>query len=784
MLFWILAVSIPIYAAALYMSYQATAQRLEAGAARDADELATQLASSLDTVIRPIEGGVRTVARQLEEVNPPPEQYPLRIRGILAAWPEVYGSTIAVEVREDEPGSRPFAPYYYRRGAAVAYSDLAAESYGYSRLKWYREAADTQQPVWSTPYFDAGGGETWMVTYSVPFFRKGPADQRLFAGVITADLALDWVRNAARDLSLGPFDTGWLVSPPSDQAFMAHIGRADSHKAAGAVSFQEVARTEAEKMLARGASFALLPRRVAGEPTYLAVRNLETLDWRVILVMPRKTLLSEARGLLKRQLWLGAAGLLLLTVAISLIAAGISRPIHALAESVRTAEEGNLDFQLPDVTSRDETGVLAVALRRLRDSLKTHVQLRAESLAAESRLEHELHIAASIQQSMLPRGDSAAQPRAARVAAALVPAKQVGGDFYDYFVSRDGNLLFAVGDVSDKGIPAALFMARVTGLLRVLGNTGNSPERLLAEINARLVAGNDACMFVTVGCGVLDLSNGLLKYASAGHEPPLVRRVDGSAHPLRTESGTAIGIDAPVDYLLSQAFIAPGDTLVLYTDGVTEAESHDRVQCGADRLARLLGEPGAQDPSALVQRVIDSVGRPAAEFHASDDVTVLAVNLQPPAVTSRRDAAGEYWRIEAVASPNGIRQVQLWLRAILAARNVSPERMADVELTTEELLTNIVRENTSRGGSVEVAVECLLSADAITLTFRDSGKPFDPLAHAPPDLAQDIADRAIGGLGIFIVRELADAVNYSFRDGRNVLEIRLRRTPVPKGVSP
>ena len=164
LLFWVLAVTVPIYAAALYMSYQATAERLEAGAARDADELAARLAADIDTVIRPIEGGIRTVAHQLEEVNPPPEQYALRIHGILNAWPEVYGSTIAAEARA-------FAPYYYRRAGLIAYADLASASYGYASLPWYRRAADTLQPVWSAPYFDAGGGETWMITYSVPFFR-------------------------------------------------------------------------------------------------------------------------------------------------------------------------------------------------------------------------------------------------------------------------------------------------------------------------------------------------------------------------------------------------------------------------------------------------------------------------------------------------------------------------------------------------------------------------------------------------------------------------------------
>ena len=388
MLFWVLAVTVPIYAAALYMSYHATAQRLEAGAARDADELAARLAAGVDIVIRPLEGGIRTVAYQLEEVNPPPAEYPLRIRGILDAWPEVYGSTIAAEVRAAEPASRAFAPYYFRRDGGIAYSDLALESYGYSRLPWYRRAADAKQPVWSAPYFDAGGGETWMITYSVPFFQRSAAGVRELAGVLTADLSLDWVRDAAARIRLPPFTAGWLASPPGQQDFVTPIGASEARRV-------QAIRAAAEDLLARGKTFEVV--RQGGDSWYLAVRNLETLQWRLMLVMPRSKLLGEARVVLRRQLLLGAAGLLLLATAVSLVAAGISRPIHRLAEAVGGPAGGDLEFPLPVNTRRDETGVLTAALRRLRDSLKQHVQLRAESIAAQSRLEHELQIAASIQ---------------------------------------------------------------------------------------------------------------------------------------------------------------------------------------------------------------------------------------------------------------------------------------------------------------------------------------------------------------------------------------------------
>jgi len=775
LLFWILAVTIPIYAGATYLSSRSTADRLEADAERDASDLAARLAAGLDAVIRPIEGGIRTVAHQLEEVDPPPEQYPERIRGILGAWPEVYGSTIAVEVDGERANARPFAPYLYRRANRIAFADLARESYAYRDLPWYRRAADAGTPVWSLPYFDAGGGDTWMVTYSVPFFRALADDRRVIAGVVTADLELNWVKNAAADVPLGAIGLGWLSSPPASKSFVAPIGDTAHRLDRFDRSIdQDAIRKFGEDMLARHVTFARLPRTVSSEPAYLAVRDLETLGWRLMLLIPRADLYADSRALLYRQLWLGALGLLALIAAISIVAAGIARPVHALAEAVEGARDGNLDFQLPEKPRRDEIGVLTDALRQLRQSLQMHIQLRAESLAEQARLEHELQIAASIQQSMLPTGEAvAALPAAALVGAALLPARQVGGDLYDYFALRDDNVLFAIGDVSDKGIPAALFMARLCGLLRVLGAAGELPDRLLAGINARLVDGNDACMFVTVGCGLLNVRTGQVRYASAGHEPPLLLEHEGIVKPWDAQNGPAIGIDAAVDYELREGFLAPGDTLVLFTDGVTEAAAEDGSLFGIERLGALLHEASDEAPDRLVQRVVDTVAAHASGFHATDDLTIMAVSWRPADVILHRGTPG--WTITPDVSHAGIRRTQQRLRGILAARGIAQARINDVELIAEELLANIVREAESR--PIRVSVDCALTPDEIVLTIRDDGREFNPLAFQCASIDVDIADRQIGGLGIPIVRHLAGACRYAHDNAANVVEIRLSRTP-------
>jgi phosphoserine phosphatase RsbU/P len=779
MLFWIIAVTLPIYAAALYMSYQVTARRLEAGAERDVDALTSRLVAGIDAVIRPIEGGIRTVAYQLEEIDPPPAQYSQRILGILKAWPDVYGSTIAVEAGRAGADARPFAPYLFRRQDGFGFADLAREDYAYQSLPWYRRAADTGRPVWSSPYFDTGGGNIWMVTYSVPFFSRLSTTHRAIAGVVTADLDLDWVKSSAANAALGAIGMGWLLSLPASESFVAPIGATASRVA----QFDRAMNPETigklgEEMLARNATFGLLPRGATAKPAYLAVRKVETLDWRVMLVIPQTELLAEARELLHRQLWLGAIGLILLIVAISGVAAGIARPIRVLAAAVGKAHEDDLDLQLPDVKRYDEIGVLTEELRRMRGSLRQHIRLRAESLAEQARLEHELQIAASIQQSMLPSAGATAElPAAVQVAAALLPASQVGGDLYDYLDLHNGSILFAIGDVSDKGIPAALFMARLSTFLRVKGAAGISLDRLLTRINTRLTEGNDACMFVTVVCGLLDVDTGYIQYASAGHEPPFLRYAEGTVRSLKVESGPAIGIEAVAEYRVQEGYMAPGDTLVLFTDGVTEAQAQDGSLFGIERLSELLHDAADGSPAALVGRIVETVAAHASGFHATDDLTVLAVRWSPPGVTTWKADAAMHWHIEAEVSDEGIRQTQQWLHAILAARDVVPEQIVQVELIAEELLTNIVRAAGAQSRATHLSVDCALMPAQIALTVRDDGPEFDPLALASARLDVDIADRDVGGLGILIVRELARSCSYSRIDGCNVLEVRLDRNP-------
>ncbi len=769
-------VVVPIYALAAWLSYRAVAERLEAHAIESADQLAERLADDLDAVIRPIQGAIQTVAFQLEETDPPRSLYVEHIRGVLGAWQDVYGSTIAVEVKGR--GDKPFAPYLYRHDGRIDEADLAQANYGYRTLPWYRLAADSRQAVWSPPYFDRGGGEIWMVTYSVPFFRRS-GETRTLAGVVTADLGLDWMQRTAAHVALGATGMGWVSSGSGDGEFAIAIGDTTQRlKRLAAPLDATAARAAGAAMLARGQSFGLMPKQISRSPVYVAVRSLGTLGWNLTLLTPRDELLGEARAQLRRQIMLGVIGLIALVIAISLVAAGVARPIHALAEAVEQVDESGaaeLHFSLPEAARQDEVGVLTRALARLRDSLQQHVRLRAASLAAQVRLEHELEVSRQIQQSMLPQGDAIRSlPPGIEIAATLIPAQQVGGDLYDYFRIQDGQLLFAVGDVSDKGIPAALFMARMSALMRVLGAGGASPERLLGEVNRRLAEGNEACMFVTVGCGLLDPVTGALRYASAGHDAPLVRLAEGEVRETCGANGAAIGIDAGTDYPLQRSQLAPGDVLLLYTDGLSEAEDEGGRHLGIDRVAALLRDVRDTQPAVLVAHIVAAVASHAAGFHATDDLTVLALRFSPADVTTRTETDGVGWLLTIEPSRAGLQRAQQRLRGILAARDIGGELGHDIELVAEEWLTNVLRAAGTTPLS-QLSLDIVLTRAAIQLTFLDDGAPFDPLAAAAPALDTDIGERPIGGLGLHLVQQMAQRCDYARVDGCNALLLRFVR---------
>ncbi len=238
-----------------------------------------------------------------------------------------------------------------------------------------------------------------------------------------------------------------------------------------------------------------------------------------------------------------------------------------------------------------------------------------------------MQVARDIQMAMLPRQvDGGITTGRCRISAQLRPAREVGGDFYCVFPVGNNKMVFAIGDVSGKSVPAALFMARACTLLESVGSDEHSPSQIMHKVNQALCRNNDECMFVTIGCGVLDTQNGELNYASAGHDPPVLIRQDGSVSILDISGGPLIGIYESAEFALSTTQLQPGDSLLLYTDGITEAFNSDGEMFTDKRLIETLSVNTAQTSDALVESLIQKVDDFCTDAEQSDDITVVAVS--------------------------------------------------------------------------------------------------------------------------------------------------------------
>jgi sigma-B regulation protein RsbU (phosphoserine phosphatase) len=289
--------------------------------------------------------------------------------------------------------------------------------------------------------------------------------------------------------------------------------------------------------------------------------------------------------------------------------------------NIRTAmNRGAADFLTKPIDLNDleiTIGKTVSQLETLRQSVREHDQLRA--------LRHELGIAASIQQSILPRVPAFPERNDFDLHASMIPAREVGGDFYDFFLVDADRLGLLIADVSGKGIPAALFMAVSRTLLKATAMEGLPPDECLEKVNKRLCLDNDSEMFVTVFYAVLDTRTGAVEYGNAGHNPPYVLRRSGAVETLERTGNTVLGAIEAAPYHAKSTRLEPGDPLLLFTDGVTEAMDASGALFGDEQIRAYLGGANGVEARALIDGLVKAVRAFAGDTPQSDDLTMLAV---------------------------------------------------------------------------------------------------------------------------------------------------------------
>ncbi len=411
-------------------------------------------------------------------------------------------------------------------------------------------------------------------------------------------------------------------------------------------------------------------------------------------------------------------------------------------------------------------------------------RLRDEAAAHMAQMEADLASAREIQLDLVPHvfpQATAAAP--VEIHAVLQPARQVGGDLYDFFHLDADTLCLVIADVSDKGASAALFMAHaksvihlVAGLLRTPDGARPTPAQILSRVNEELCRGNRSAMFVTVFLATLDLRSGLLAFSNAGHNLPYV--VDGTRNvaPLEGARGKPLGISAKYAYSTAERTLAAGDSLFLFTDGITEATDDGGAFFDDERLEPILRETAGRSCKDIVDEVVRHVHRFAGSTPQSDDITAMALRFVGIAGRAS-DAAAPDGTTTVVTISNQVADLSVVARRIdeLAAANGWPaDVLADLQVAADEVLANIVEYAYPPGETGEIGIEFRILDNVIQVQFEDAGRPFDPLSVTEANRSAPLQERAPGGVGIHIVRNLMDEVAYSRVNDKNRLLVRKR----------
>ena len=591
---WSLAVTGAVFVTTIALSNLAGRQAAIAAAEREAHNSAEAAAREVEDVLDTVEASTAALARAVSELRPDPDALARLVSRFSADHPDTVAGYAVFMVGDDR--------------AAPA---------------WYRDVRDRDVQGWSEPYRDADSGNTTVVTWAIPVHA---ADGR-FVGAAAASVHLDFLSKAVRGVHLGASGFGVVLSRRG--LLVAH-----SHRDLGGGVYDPLAELPPDlsaliaPIVRRGqageSGFAAVP--LDGRVFRLTFRPIASPGWFLATAYAEDELLADVSRLRRTQIALAATGLAILAGAVVMLSRRITRPLKALAAGAGQLATGDLDGPLPQSASRDEVGALTAAFHHMRDSLKEYIRTLQETTAAKERLEGELKTARRIQADMLPSPTGGGGSAGYELSAALVPARAVGGDLFDHF-EQNRHVFFLVGDVSGKGVAAALFMARAKTLFDAVAASERDPGVVLATMNRGLCRQNESGMYVTAVCGVLDLASSTVTFATAGHEPPLLVRSDGHAVPLETEGGRVLGLMEVGDYPVTSRALDAGDALVMYTDGVSEAQDTEGGFFGSERLLQATSRSAAGTASVITAGLLQEVHAFAAAAPQSDDITILTLKL-------------------------------------------------------------------------------------------------------------------------------------------------------------
>ena len=688
-------------------------------------------------------------------------------RGMLLNNPDFYNCSIAFEPYYFKDKGRYFSAYTKHIGDTLRTIQGGSDHYQYFFTDWYLMSQLLEKPCWTEPYMDldvATNTSEMVTSYCQTIKDK----QGQVIGVINTSLSITWLSQTIS--SVKPYPNSYSMMIGRGGTYFVHP---DTTKITRQTIFTQTLEQPDTALTALGLAMThgeegMKHMNIDGQDCYVFYKPLGQTGCSMAIVCPESDIFGGFDRLRNSVRAIVLVGLLLMLFLFIRIITRELQPLRRLAHEAETIASGQFDAVLPDFQRIDEIGQLSHSFGNMQQSLVKYIDELKSTTSQKASIERDLRIASSIQMGMLPEDFPTSEDRDdVQLYASLTPAKEVGGDLFDFYF-RDEKLFFCIGDVSGKGVPASLFMAVTRSTFRTVSAHESMPDRIVTTMNKTIADMNKTHMFVTLFVGVLDLPTGRLHYCNAGHDAPLL--VGAGLGELSCDSNIPVGFMPTWKYSLQEAQIFTGTTIYLFTDGLTEAMNADKELFGMERVNDVAFQALSQqqqEPRQIITRMTEAVHQFVGEAEQSDDLTMMAIQY----IKQQRDVRMR----KSLVLPCDVQEVprlNAFVEEVCQEVGFDELTTMGIKLAVEEAVVNVMKYAYPSGLQRDVTIEASSNDVRLKFTIIDSGQPFDPTVQAEVDTTLSAGERKIGGLGIHIIRQNMDSINYERMDNLNVLTLR------------
>ena len=763
---WVVMFAAVIFIAALGIFFYQAREAVRQEAINRATQILDKTSLRVEGILNRVEVATN-MTRWLVQRHPNnPDSMFVYSQGMLLNNPDFYNCSIAFEPYYFKEKGRYFSAYTKFDLDSLRTIQGGSDYYQYFYMDWYLMPTLLDRPCWTEPYmdFDVSTNSYEMVTSYCQAIKDNKGRK---IGVINTSLSLSWLSHTISGVK--PYPNSYSIMIGRGGTYFVHP---DTTKITRQTIFTQTLEQPDTAMTALGHAMqrgeqGIKRMSINGDDCYVFYKPLGKTGCSMAIVCPEDDIFSGFDRLRRAVMSMVILGLfLMLFFFIRIITRELS-PLRRLALEAETIASGQFDAQLPELHRTDEIGQLSNSFADMQQSLVRYMGELQDTTAQKASIERDLHIASGIQMGMLPKNFPTYPDRDdVQLFASLVPAKEVGGDLFDFYFHNE-KLFFCIGDVSGKGVPASLVMAVTRSIFRTVSARETEPHRIMTTMNQAMAEMNQTNMFVTLFVGVLDLPTGHLLYSNAGHDAPLL--IAEGVETLPCDSNIPVGVLPNWSYTRQEAQISTGTTIFLFTDGLTEAMNADKEQFRQERVDAVAAqalEQRSYEPRQLIAQMTQAVHQFVGDAEQSDDLTMMAIQY-----IKKQDDPDIH---KTLVLSNDIQQVPRlndFVQEVCADVHAPAPLAMQLQLAVEEAVVNVINYAYPPDTTGDVNIETIASDTQIQFIISDSGTPFDPTLQPDADTSLSAQQRPIGGLGIFLVRQIMDTVAYRHDGTHNILTL-------------